>query len=231
MTTKKQSTKKSTAKGKARGDADALKLAHRVAEIYAEAKGRGDREDFIMQAADEVTTSGGEGVMLSSPASEFFVPFFVAAVRDLSPEYRALVEVKSIVTRYDAGVTLREIAEEEEARGRERAAKHKAEQLAKPEPKDKTSDAWRIWKLRQIEAGFYDHEGSTEKYVEAWREFREFFHGYMKNATVESAVALLPTLITAHQRQLAYERQDRRQDAARRGAQTRKTNKAKGAKA
>jgi hypothetical protein len=201
---------------------DVFKLARRVSEIYAEARERGDREDYIMRAADEVTTSGGEGVMLSSPASEFFVPFFVEAVRDLSPKYRALVEIKNIVARYDAGMTLREMVEEEEARGRERAEAYKAETIAKPEPKDKTSDEWRYWKLRRIEAGFTDHEGSTEKYAEAWREFREFFHGYMKNATVESAVALLPTLITAHQRQLAYERQDRRRDAGRRGAQTRK---------
>jgi hypothetical protein len=212
-------------------NADALKLARRVVELFA-ASGSGAGNctaggRFLMEAADDVTTSAGEGAMLSSPLSDFFIPFFVKAVRGLAPDYHSLVQLKDIIKRVDAGEDLEAIAEEEKAQGGERAEAYKVEQSAKPEPKDKTSDEWRYWKLRRIEAGFYDYEGDTEKYAEAWREFREFFHGYMKNATVESAIALLPTLITTHQRQLAYERQDRRRDAGRRGAQTRKAKAAK----
>jgi hypothetical protein len=162
----------------ARHEPEGHKFARRVSEIYAEAKARGDREDFIMQAADEVLTSGGECAMLSSPLSAFFVPFFVNAVRDLSPKYRPLAKLKAIVSRYDAGATLREMAEEEEAQGREREGQHKAEELAKPEPKDKLSDEWRYWKLRQVEHAFSEARmtpGGREAYNAAHDYFRGFY--------------------------------------------------------
>jgi hypothetical protein len=165
-------------------NAGALKLARRIAEIYAEAVKRGDREDYIMAAADEVLTSGGEHAMLSSPASAFFVAFFVAAVRDLSPEHNALAEVKSIVTRYDAGVTLREQAEEEEARRGEVNERHKAEQLEKPEPKDKLSDEWRYWKLRQVEHAFGpERMNNPNAYAEAWAYCNTLLAGCTKTPT------------------------------------------------
>jgi hypothetical protein len=75
-----------------------------------------------------------------------------------------------------------------------------AEILAAGEPADKTSDAWRYWKLRQIEAGF--DGGDTVKYGAAWDEFWKFFDGYRVTggvADTDSARRLLPTLISARQ--------------------------------
>lgn len=92
-----------------------------------------------------------QGVMLRSPASEFFVPSFAGGARDLGPGCHALAELRHIVARYDAGITLRETAEGGEAQGRAARERHKAEQPAKPEPKDKLSDKWRYRELRQIE--------------------------------------------------------------------------------
>jgi hypothetical protein len=219
-----------------RHEPEGYRLARRVSEIFAEAKARGDREDFIMQAADEVTTSGGEGVMLSSPASEFFVQFFVNAARDLSPKYRALVELKAIVARYDAGATLREMVEEEEARGRERTERHKAAQLEKPEPKDRLSDEWRYWKLRQIEHAFGPacmEEAGAEAYSAAHRYFRELLTGLFRDENfynVAHILPLLPQLIIARQELDRTDRYERRSAAGAKGTETRKANKAKAAK-
>jgi hypothetical protein len=98
-------------------NADALKLAQRVAEIYAatDSDGRnctaGGR--FIMEAADAVTGAAGECVTLQSPLSKYFVPFFIAAVRGLHPDYVHLKEIKAVVARVDAGEDIEAIAEQE----------------------------------------------------------------------------------------------------------------------
>jgi hypothetical protein len=210
-----------------RHEPEGYRLARCVSEIYVEAKRRGDREDYILQAADEVTTGGGERVMLSSPASKFFAEFFAEAMRDMGDGHRALVALKGIVARCDAGVTLREQAEEAETRGRERAEQRKAEQLAKPEPKDKTRDAWRIWKLRQIEADFRSDD--QERYSAAWATFRRFLHDFDRDnrATVNRALALLPTLLIGYQNEVKEQTRGKRSEAARRGAQARRASAAK----
>jgi hypothetical protein len=218
-------------------NADALKLARRVVELFAATGADGSNctagGRFLMEAADDVTTSAGEGAMLSSPLSDFFIPFFVKAVRGLAPDYHSLVQLKDIIKRVDAGEDLEAIAEEEKAQGRERGEAYKVEQSAKPEPKDKTSDEWRYWKLRQVESAFDTQAGNSEAYNAAHDYFRELLTSLYNDEDFYNAshiLALLPQLIIARQSIDETNRYEHRMRAGMKGAQTRKANKAKAAK-
>jgi len=77
-------------------------------------------------------------------------------------------------------------------------------ELDAPEPKDKTSDAWRYWTLRHIEAGLVSQPGG--KRAEAWGAFWRFFDTFRDTllsrrdytaADVYDASALLPHLVIA----------------------------------
>jgi hypothetical protein len=82
--------------------------------------------------------------------------------------------------------------------------------LTMPEPKDKTSDEWRYWKLRRMERAFAGADG--EAYRQAWQEFRALLKGLMADESfwhTGNARALLPDLIIARQqidKQNAYEK-------------------------
>jgi hypothetical protein len=67
-----------------------------------------------MEAADDVMGSAGECVMLSSPLSEFFVPFFVKAAREVGRDDERCAGLKQIIARADAGEDLDEIAGQED---------------------------------------------------------------------------------------------------------------------
>jgi hypothetical protein len=72
--------------------------------------------------------------------------------------------------------------------------------LTMPEPKDKTSDEWRYWKLRRMERAFDGEDGAA--YRQAWQEFKLLLNDLM--AVEEfwhtgNARALLPHLIIARQ--------------------------------
>ncbi len=80
------------------------------------------------------------------------------------------------------------------------AAAYAERWLTMPEPKDKTSDEWRYWKLRRMEKAF---DGDGEAYKQAWTEVTDLLKGLMAEADfwhTGNARALLPTLIIARQR-------------------------------
>lgn len=99
-----------------RHEPEEYRVARRVRELFAAdsdetrltAGGR-----LIMEAADRVMESAGEGVMLSSPLSEFFIPFFIKAAREIGRDDERYISLKKIIARVDAGEDLDEIAEQE----------------------------------------------------------------------------------------------------------------------
>jgi hypothetical protein len=99
-----------------RYEPEEYRVARRVRELFAAdsdahsctAGGR-----LITEAADSVMESAGEGVMLHSPLSEFFIPFFVKAAREIGRGDRRYISLKKIIARVDAGEDLDEIAEQE----------------------------------------------------------------------------------------------------------------------
>jgi hypothetical protein len=94
----------------------------------------------------------------------------------------------------------------------------------KPEPKDKTSNEWRYWKIRQLEAGF-DGPSDAKGYELAWDEFKALLRGLMSDENfwhVSNAKALLPHLIIARQSIDKMNAREKRSQAAMKGAQTRR---------
>jgi hypothetical protein len=72
--------------------------------------------------------------------------------------------------------------------------------LTMPEPKDKTSDEWRYWKLRRMERAFDGEDGA--EYKQAWQEFKLLLNDLMAEEDfwhTGNAHALLPRLIIARQ--------------------------------
>jgi len=72
--------------------------------------------------------------------------------------------------------------------------------LNMPEPKDKTSDEWRHWKLRRMGQAFEGEDSGA--YARAWDEFRSLLKGLLTDPGfwhVSHACALLPHLIIARQ--------------------------------
>jgi hypothetical protein len=110
----------------------------------------------------------------------------------------------------------------EAARAR-RHAEREAERLNVPEPKDKTSDEWRYWKLRRMERAFDGEDGA--EYKQAWAEFTALLKGLMADESfwhTGNARALLPHLIIARQ-QIDHARAfERSQSAAAKGTAARR---------
>lgn len=101
-----------------------------------------------------------------------------------------------IVGKADAGESLDDIAAERRAAMSQRDAERDADALAKPEPKDKTSDAWRLWKLAQFRHAFTGEGHTSEQYGAAWREFEGLLKGLTDDGGfwyVNNALRLLPT--------------------------------------
>jgi hypothetical protein len=76
-----------------------------------------------------------------------------------------------------------------------------AEIRVSPEPADKSSDAWRYWKLRNLE---FDLESDDEgRRASAWREFDELYRWFRGSSQQpgSTAQAVLPYLISAWQRE------------------------------
>ncbi len=106
------------------------------------------------------------------------------------------------------------------------AAAYTERWLTMPEPKDKTSNEWRYWKLRRMEKAF-DGEDS-EAYAEAWREFRALLTGLMAEADfwhTGNACTLLPHLIIARQEIDQQNARAKRQRAGVKGAAARRKGK------
>lgn len=68
------------------------------------------------------------------------------------------------------------------------------------EPKDRLSNEWRHWKLRQFEQAF--NSGELETYTAAWTEFRDLLRGLMADGNfwhTSHATELLPHLLSIRQ--------------------------------
>ena len=95
--------------------------------------------------------------------------------------------------------------------------------LTMPEPKDKTSDEWRYWKLRHMERAFDGEDGAA--YKQAWAEFTALLKGLMADESfwhTGNARDLLPSLIIARQ-QIDHARAfEKRQSAAAKGTAARR---------
>ena len=108
--------------------------------------------------------------------------------------------VGEIIKRLHKGETAEEIIRDFECRGEATSARLQAEELAKPEPPDKTSAEWRYWKLRRMEQAF--QSGDKEASRAAWDEFEALLMGLLRDENfwrAQSALALLPHLIIARQ--------------------------------
>lgn len=190
-------------------NAEALKIAVRVSELYAaEVNKPGDGHGWrlIVEASDHVM-SFARPCLNPNPDHRFFVPIFVDAVREIGRGHESYVDLKALLARVDAGEDLDAIAAQDDERRRESGGRRKAKELAKREPKDKTSDAWRYWKLRRIEAGMRGDD--PEAKAEAWREFWRFFEAFkdtlmgrgkdFTNADARDARSVLANLIITWQ--------------------------------
>jgi hypothetical protein len=139
--------------------------------------------------------------------------------------WQAYDEIQKTLARTQAGESLAAIYAGREAARARRRAEREAENLNAPEPKDKTSDEWRYWKLRRMEKAFEERGENGEAYAEAWREFRALLDGLLADEDfwhTGNARTLLPHLIIARQeidRTRAFERS---QSAAAKGTAARR---------
>jgi len=135
--------------------------------------------------------------------------------------------IQNILARLDAGETLESIhAEAQTERGEWQ--KKRDEELA-VEPKDKLSDEWRAWKIRQVETAFKGED--ADAFESAGAEVRQLLKGLMADGDfwhTGNMRVLLPHLIIARQEIDRAELQDKRMDAGMKGASTRKARARKG---
>ncbi len=137
--------------------------------------------------------------------------------------WQAYDAIQKTLARIQAGESLAAIYDAREAARARRQAAREAEQLNAPEPKDKTSDEWRYWKLRRMERAFGGDDG--EGYAAAWSEFSDLLKGLMAEADfwrTGNARALLPRLIIARQRIDQQNAREKRRRASVKGAETRR---------
>jgi hypothetical protein len=169
-------------------------LAQRIQTLYAAEKERsGNGAHLLATFADEVTQGGSDGLVLD-PDSEFFVPVFVQAARDVGRRNEDYIALKRLVERAEAGESLAEIEAERERKCDERSAELQRERLNAPEPKNKRSDAWRYWKLRQIEHAFENRENDQQAYEQASAFVRELVEGLYNSPDFWNMTFIAPML-------------------------------------
>ena len=109
-------------------------------------------------------TSYIDEVVSDAPSSDWthnrahFLRCFMESARDGLT--RPLGE---IIERLHKGETTEQIIRDIDRRRKENSTRSLVETLTKPEPKDKTSDEWRYWKLRHMEQAFQG-SGDREAY-------------------------------------------------------------------
>jgi hypothetical protein len=211
------------------GAPEALAVAERCREIYEAEEDKGGEKYFI-ERVDAVTSESSDNLMLASPGEPLFPLVYARAAAEWKrePEPNVYTRLLDIIRRVDAGESLAEMYAECERRHAEWKAEREAEELAKPEPKDKTSAEWRWWKLRQVEADL--DSGDTERYGAAWGYFRNLLLWLIADSNfwhVSTVHRLLASLMVIRQELDGMERRERRSDAGVKGAQTRKRNAAK----
>jgi hypothetical protein len=142
------------------------KLARRCTEIYNAAKGNGAH--YFAEHVDAVL-EGGEDGLIPNPDSRYFTPLFIDAMRARGTRDRRVRALLDLIRRVDEGADLNELRDKAEAEAEEKRRRTK---LTAPEPKDKTSDEWRYWKIFRME------EALRKGDVEAWGEFWSYFDGF-----------------------------------------------------
>jgi hypothetical protein len=108
---------------------------------------------------------------------------------------KAYRDLRDLLERLDAGEPLEEIERSERRRYERKQSRQRAAMMKRPEPKDKTSDEWRYWKIRNLEAALQDGD------VEAWGEFWSYLDAF-KDAGL-SADTYTATAYTAARSMLA----------------------------
>jgi hypothetical protein len=156
----------------------AHKVARRCAEIYDAAEG--DDATYFAEHVDAVLEGGEEG-LIPNPDSKYFVPLFVESWNERGPRDRKVRRLLDLIKSVDEGADLNTLRAEAESREAALRKERRAAELAKPEPKDRLSDEWRYWKIRQLEAGLQDGDG------EAWGEFWRLLDAF-KDAALSADV-------------------------------------------
>ncbi len=132
-------------------------------------------------------------------------------------------QVAEILKRLKKGETAESIIRAFDRAREEWRAEREAEMLNAPEPKDKTSDEWRYWKLRRMEQAFEGED--SEAYDRAWDEFKALLDGLLADPSfwhVSNAQALLPRLIIARQEIDRMDASEKRSRAGRKEARREK---------
>lgn len=175
----------------------AHKVARRCAEIYADWLGRkkgrkyADGATYFVEHVDNVLEGGEDGLM-PNPDSKYFLPLFIEAFNDRGARDYRVRELLDLIKRVDEGADLNALHDEAESREDARRASRRAADLAKPEPKDRLSDEWRYWKIRQLSAAL---EGGD---AEAWGEFWKYLDAY-KDAALSADVYTATAYTAARQ--------------------------------
>jgi hypothetical protein len=198
-----------------RHEPKAFKVARRCVEIYNEWKGRkkgrkyADGAYYFSEHVDALMESGGQQTLLDFN-SEYFIPFFVEAARDCGPKDYRYHRLLDLIRRVDEGADLNQLRDEENRQRAERSARYEVEELAKPEPKDKTSDEWRYWKLRQMKNALRgEDKAAASAAVEEFIGYAEGFLG-QRRFVVSEVEELLPDLIIFWQRRRGGKKRGRK---------------------
>ncbi len=225
MATKKQTTTLAHA-------SEAARFYRLIADENQPAEARHDLLEWFDQMCNHT------GVNLEHPA--FFPKAFLMAAKGTEEmprkktaksvgaawAWQAYDAIQQTLARTQAGESLGAIHAEREAARSARQADREAERMNAPEPKDKTSDEWRYWKLRRMGRAFDGDDRET--YAEAWREFRALLEGLLADKDLwhtGNACTLLPHLIIARQEIDQQNARAKRQRAGVKGAAARRKGK------
>lgn len=215
-TTKKRASSHGAATAQDTLRRDALRFFHIVNDESVPSDVRHELASYL----DEVVNNAPSADWINNQAR--FLRCFVESAQDGLP-----LLISEIIRRLNRGETAEQIIRDIESRRKQVSEKCLARILAKPEPKDKTSDEWRYWKLRHMEQAFQG-SGDREAYRQAWDEFEALLMGLMRDEDfwhVNNALALLPHLIIARQEIDRMNARDKRSKAAMKAAQTRAAQK------
>jgi len=167
-------------------------------------------------------------------------PAFYYAAQERNGAARSVKDIKEIIRLAEQGETFEDVRSrdylndwQDRRAGRpswqERNAAKDKKFREGPEPKDKLSDEWRYWKLRNFEAAL--ESGDEKKMQDAATEFRDLIKGLLADGDfwhTYNLRVLMPHIIIARQQIDRLRLQEKRLDAGVKGAATRKAKAKKG---
>ncbi|MGA9997392.1 MAG: hypothetical protein WBP93_18380 [Pyrinomonadaceae bacterium] len=173
---------------------------------------------------------GQSAVILPEHYRALFIRTFIEGWKAPGSQHARRVLKTRFLDKLKSGMSL-DLAYQEYKReqGEAFAARREAERNA-PEPKDKTSDEWRYWKIRQLTRAFTCDETGREEYDAAWEEFKALLNGLLADGNfwhTSNAIHLLPDLLIARQEIDRMNKRERKSDAAMKAAATRKARQQK----